>query len=685
MQVDVNALNARQGSHTQSTRPTPARPTRVSLEFYRRLCQDRVTCYRCLKPYDASHQTAEGRPAGCPNSGVSSAEMDAFVLEAQRNPSSVSAVAMTVPTTHGNQRSNHHRVPTSRLLMTPSVLPRQSINFGFQQTPAAIRPGLLSSFPPLPSQSPSLASESTVPAVSQPNPTAGVAALFHEYRSVEQPEDFSHGGNEDEYFSAQPMFSEEGAGRNEQISALAFHGSWDSRGTIILGASRSNLNITSRSSTTTNSPIQQHYTRMYHSLCSTASIALMTMCTVLTTPVDLDRNVDTVLRLGTLYPGTIVISKLDKIDPLDSKLAAEMVSLELTLAAPSGTATNIVPPKQHGLSGVLGIQKTDSFKHSSQRKQRFRISPDVEMWLEDQTVQPIKPVSHLLENLQSIIPYNNLVFEASPSRLSAHNFQESVSRNSQIHEVSTRSLPRFYANSLQGSTLDPFAVNFENMVQDHHRSIIKPRFSKFNPTSKVPEEKKISGTSKSGSKESLPIGGQNEASTVSNSRRAYRTILSNTSNLSTRGRQELWAHDRLKTEISRWFKQMEGTLKKRIKEDELIRIVPTDIIRKALNVAHRRLTTAFLGYLVRDYQMKGKNNEELLSRGWEYLKSYMVQWESVNLEVVLNLQGIQVESYVGAWTPAHLLAYLMSVDGRKPCPPEVLSKFVFGWDKSNAL
>ncbi|EGG11390.1 uncharacterized protein MELLADRAFT_102318 [Melampsora larici-populina 98AG31] len=406
---------------------------------------------------------------------------------------------------------------------------------------------------------------------------------------------------------------------------------------------------------------------MYHSLCATTSIVFMTICPLKTTSMNLNEHLDTALRLGTSTPGNIAKSNLDEIGLLESKRAAELGSLDLSLAPPSGTTKKMVPSKQNQLSSALGIQKTHIFKNPFQEKQHSRISSDVEMWLKDQNVQDqiTEPASHLLGIKHSIMPYDNLMFEASSSSFPAHNPQDSGSRNLQIHGVPTHNLPRLGSgsNSLQGfPTRDQSAENFANNLESHPIQM-----------SRASQEKGVSGKFRSGYEESLPSGGTKEALIVPKRRKFYRVIPRNMPKLSTLGKDELWVFDRMRGEIATWFDNLEAFLKERIHQDRIIRIKPIDI-RRALGFAHLKLTAAFFGFLVSHYEIKGKSNEELLRQGWEYMKSYMIQWKVVDLEAVVDLQHIQVDDGVRSWTPTHTLAYLMWVDGRITLSSEVLSK-----------
>ncbi|EGG07854.1 uncharacterized protein MELLADRAFT_105295 [Melampsora larici-populina 98AG31] len=125
MQVDVNALQTRQ---------IPSRPSRVGMNYYRNLCQERAVCYKCLKAYDSSHQTAEGRPAGCPNPGASVVAMDAFVANVQRESLSTQSVSAVNTSVGSVRRPLTHQInpPRGSTIRSPVVNPVLSLKISMK-------------------------------------------------------------------------------------------------------------------------------------------------------------------------------------------------------------------------------------------------------------------------------------------------------------------------------------------------------------------------------------------------------------------------------------------------------------------------------------------------------------------------------------------------------------------------
>ncbi|EGG02743.1 uncharacterized protein MELLADRAFT_109775 [Melampsora larici-populina 98AG31] len=125
MEVDVNAINAR---------PTfPPLPNGISFQFFVKFCHARKMCHKCLKLYDSTHRTPDGKSL-CPNAPPKTTqEIETFMnFHQSRGPSSVSAVS-DLP--QHMQRANNHRQPHV------SAPPRsfQDVSAGFAQVPYKVQ------------------------------------------------------------------------------------------------------------------------------------------------------------------------------------------------------------------------------------------------------------------------------------------------------------------------------------------------------------------------------------------------------------------------------------------------------------------------------------------------------------------------------------------------------------------
>lgn len=373
----------------------------------------------------------------------------------------------------------------------------------------------------------------------------------------------------------------------------------------------------------------------------------------------LDEKLDTELRLGTATLGTNTITKLD--GPIPLRISHPLPSptskdetdlLKLTLAPSSGSTSKSSSPKKTGSS----TRKKTQFKHTLQQKQSLRITSDGKLWLGDQIVQLANPVSHLQGNHLSIIPYHNLMSETFPSSFATHRLQGSDPRNLHLPETQTQSRPRFSGtNSVQGlPTPSSSAQKLEDLLQDRHHPILHlPSY---------------------GSRGLIP--------NAENSNTAMRV---NMYRLARLGRQELWHFKAFREEIIKWFDSLNVKLTQRIKEKDSIGIT-SENINKALDRAQSKLTYILLGFLITNYKnFRGKSDEKLLSEGWEYLKSYMVQWEDVNLERLANLKHIQANTGVWKWTSAETLGYLMWMDPKNTFSSKLFSRFISGWKALNGL
>ncbi|EGG11488.1 uncharacterized protein MELLADRAFT_102504 [Melampsora larici-populina 98AG31] len=385
-----------------------------------------------------------------------------------------------------------------------------------------------------------------------------------------------------------------------------------------------------------NQPIRQRRRKMYSSLCSTLSMTLITI-SVLARPMYLNGNLDTTLRLGTSTPGIITTSKLDKIEPL-----------ELTLALPSGITTNNEVAREtgetHTLSGTLGPQATALFEHSSQQNKPFSITPDFIMWL--------------------------------------HHLQDLGSRNLPNHGVPIYSLPTFdgsRSNVIQGfQTHDSSVGNLANVMKDQRHSIIEPASFENRPISRVPEVTEDSRKYNIGNNKGLPSKGKEKVVISPDGRKIYTRIRESMVKLSELGTKELEAEAGIQGEMVKLFSDLKAKLNQRMKEDGSTGMKLH--VRRAFDRAQKKLITTFLGFLIKNHSHAGgKGDREVLISGWEYLKSYMLNWQDANLEVVLNLKDLRVDDRVREWTPDKVLAYLMWMNRRHALPSKVLYKFVSGW------
>ncbi|EGG03779.1 uncharacterized protein MELLADRAFT_108990 [Melampsora larici-populina 98AG31] len=98
MEVDVNAVN--------SGRNFPPLPSGVSFSYFLKFCHARTLCHKCLKPYDLTHKTADGRSTGCPNPPpTTTREIEVFMQKYQSKPQP--SVATVASINHSGFHRNH--------------------------------------------------------------------------------------------------------------------------------------------------------------------------------------------------------------------------------------------------------------------------------------------------------------------------------------------------------------------------------------------------------------------------------------------------------------------------------------------------------------------------------------------------------------------------------------------------
>ncbi|EGG11496.1 uncharacterized protein MELLADRAFT_102516 [Melampsora larici-populina 98AG31] len=409
---------------------------------------------------------------------------------------------------------------------------------------------------------------------------------------------------------------------------------------------------------------------MHQSIGSTTSIVFMIICTILSKPMYLDKNIDTELRLGTSSMKTITIPKVDELD-----------RLKLTLAPPSDLTTkDVVSSKDHRLSGALGIQKTDTFKHPPQQKQSFRFIPDVTMWLNDGNIQLIRPVSHLLGDHHNAMTYNNLMLKAFPSGFPTHHLQGSGSRNLQIHQVPTHGLPKSSgSSSAQGfPTRASSAKDISNLIEVQHPTIIDlpSHRSQHRDMERALEKTGVPGKDSSGYKKSRASRARKEVVIKPNGGKTYMSARDTMTEWSGIAKDELSKHGGLGGEMTAWFDDLRVVLLNKLPDDESFGIKPSDITR-VIGRAENKLTNIFLGFLITNHPgLGGRNNGELLRDGWEYLKSYITRWHHVNLKVLLSLKEIKADGEVWEWTSDEILAYLMWMDAKNVFSWKLFSRFL---------
>ncbi|EGG11495.1 uncharacterized protein MELLADRAFT_102515 [Melampsora larici-populina 98AG31] len=378
--------------------------------------------------------------------------------------------------------------------------------------------------------------------------------------------------------------------------------------------------------------------------------------------------VDTKLRLRTPNLGTNPIPEIDGANPsritlpppftiskLENNGIQDSDTLKLTLAPPSESTSKKTLPKRT----VSRNQMNNLFKHTYQQKHPLRITPGGKICLGDQIVQLTKPASHSQRTYPSTMPDNNLMFKAYSSSFPKHQLQVSSSRNLDIREDPSHSVPRFPgsgSNSVQGvPTPEPSTENLESLIEDQHHDII-----------------------------TLPSYGIRGF--VQNVHKSHIPIRENMYKLAKFGRQELWELEALRNEILKWFAGLKTRLTQIADEKDSTSTVTSRDIKKALNRAQIKLTNSFLGYLITNHKdFRGKSNERLLREGWQYLKRYMIQWKNTNFEIISNLKHLEADSRVWNWTSDDMFAYLMWMDGNNTLSSKVLARFIAGWKELNGV
>ncbi|EGG11489.1 uncharacterized protein MELLADRAFT_91059 [Melampsora larici-populina 98AG31] len=409
------------------------------------------------------------------------------------------------------------------------------------------------------------------------------------------------------------------------------------------------------------------------------------------------KHLDTTLKLGQSNSGTVSIKQIGISDSLELALAPPLAPpsttskledtdwLRLTLAPPSGITTQDISPGKHELFSASGIQRKIPFKRSSQRKQFFRITPDVERWLGGKHVQFSKPVPHLLGDHRSAMPHKHMMVGSFPSSLSTHIIQDS----------SSRYIPRSHGSG--SNAVQPFAPrestaeDLENTLEDRHHSIIDPASSKSHPIqiSGDQDETKVPEKHSTEHGRPPPSGEQQTDIFDPDGSETYTAIRELMGTLSRSGKEIIGAHIEIRADIITWFNTLKVGLIQQTTESNKLNGLSARDIQRAVGRAYYKLTNPFLGFLIRYYKHtreSGNIDPSLLTGGWKFLKRYMVQWHDVDLQAVLKLRGkLEVDDRVWKWTPEELLAHLMWMDRKEHLPTKVLSKFISEWKKSEAL
>ncbi|EGG06905.1 uncharacterized protein MELLADRAFT_106409 [Melampsora larici-populina 98AG31] len=182
MDVDIHAVNSR--------RPFPPLPSGITFGFFIKFCHARTVCHRCLKAYDSTHKTPDGKSA-CPNPPPrSTQEIEAFMQRHQARPNATVAAFSTPNGPRDNSRDKRppfsfqhsvldvsaafHHLPVQPYQLPPHLQHYQQFQFGPALAPVPAQV--------LPLQHPGLPAALGMPkALSVTDPVQQVSALCSAY------------------------------------------------------------------------------------------------------------------------------------------------------------------------------------------------------------------------------------------------------------------------------------------------------------------------------------------------------------------------------------------------------------------------------------------------------------------------------------------------------------------------
>ncbi|EGG03853.1 uncharacterized protein MELLADRAFT_65314 [Melampsora larici-populina 98AG31] len=311
------------------------------------------------------------------------------------------------------------------------------------------------------------------------------------------------------------------------------------------------------------------------------------------------------------------------------------------------------------------------------------------MWLEDQTAQLTKPGSHLPGDHHSVMPYKHSMFGAFPYSFPTYDPLGSGSSDLHHHvrEAPTHSSEIFHgsgSSSVQEfSTSEPSAEDMESLTEDQHQSIIDLQSveSHHIQTPSVPGDTGVSKEYNGGEEKSDPIREKNVDVIPPKVHKAHNAVRDGVSLLTRSGKHQIWGSLPFRKEIEIWFKPLKAKLIQRVLKENKLNGLKSRDIQRVLVRAKNKLTPTFFGALIANYHYIGdERNQKLLREGWEYLQSYMTNWEHADFDIVHECKHAgRVDNRVWEWTSDEVLGYLMWMDGRNGLSSKVLKKLISDW------